>query len=137
MLDAEPAVQADLYENLGGIYQNMGDARQAEPLLEKGLERRKAAFGADSEEAAEAMADLSLLRCDEARFAEAETLARDAVAIDRRKRPVGRPALGIALSTLSAVLFHRARYDDAIKVLQKPSTSNPSLPLSKATSWRL
>ena len=35
-LDREPAVQADLYETLGGIYQKLGKFDQADTLLRGG-----------------------------------------------------------------------------------------------------
>jgi len=41
-LDAEPAVQAELYETLGGIYQKMGKLEQADSLMESALAKREA-----------------------------------------------------------------------------------------------
>jgi len=119
VLNSEPAVQGDLYSTLGGIYLSLGELDRADSLLQTGLERRKSAFGPESEEVAEALVDLSTLRVEQARFDAAERLAREAIAIDRRKLPAGRPALGIALSSLGEVLEHRARYDEAIKVLEE------------------
>ena len=41
-LDAEPAVQAELYETLGGIYQKLGKLEQADSLMESALAKREA-----------------------------------------------------------------------------------------------
>jgi eukaryotic-like serine/threonine-protein kinase len=117
LLKAEPAVEASLYETLGDIYESLGNLDRADALLETGLEKTQAVFGPDSQEAAAGLVELSTLRVDQAKFTEAERLAREAVAIDRRKLPTGRPELGIALSTLGEVLEHRGDYDEAIRVL--------------------
>jgi eukaryotic-like serine/threonine-protein kinase len=119
LLKMEPGVQAELYETLGGIYESLGDLDRADSLLQTGLEKRRSIFGQDSEEVADGLVELSTLRVDQAKFGEAERLAREAVAIDRRKLPAGRPALGIALSTLGEVLEHRGMYDEAIRVLEE------------------
>ena len=37
----EPAMQAELYQTLGGIYQNLGKLEQADNLLRTSLEQRK------------------------------------------------------------------------------------------------
>lgn len=131
-LKAEPAVQAELYETLGGIYESLGELDRADSLLQTGLARHRSVFGPDSEEVAEGLVALSTLRVDQAEFADAESLAREAVAIDRRKLPTGRPGLGIALSALGTVLEHRGRYDESIKVLQEAVGLQSTPPAEKA-----
>jgi hypothetical protein len=44
-LDAEPGVQAELYETLGGIYDKLGKYGQAESLLQSALAKNKSVFG--------------------------------------------------------------------------------------------
>src|ERR1700676_916402 len=47
-LNAEPEVQADLYETLGSIYQKLGKLDQANTLLNSSLEERKSLYGSDA-----------------------------------------------------------------------------------------
>lgn len=131
LLNSEPAVQAELYATLGGLYQSLGDLDRADSLLQKGFERRSAIFGPESKEAADSLVNLGLLRSDQARFAEAERMAREAIAIDRREA-ADRPTLGIALSALGAVLEHRARYDEAIEVLNEAVRLQSTPPAEQA-----
>ena len=55
VLDSDPKVQAELYENLGVIYQKLGKFQQADSLLRSALEQRKSLFGADSAQVAESL----------------------------------------------------------------------------------
>ena len=54
-LNHDPKVQAELYQNLGGIYQKLGKFEPADSLLRSALEQRKSLFGADSPEVAESL----------------------------------------------------------------------------------
>src|SRR5580704_18954430 len=75
-LNHDPKVQAELYQNLGSIYQKLGKFEPADSLLRSALEQRKSLFGADSPEAAESLTALGLLRSDQAHLEEAEQLTR-------------------------------------------------------------
>ncbi|HEX5437703.1 MAG TPA: serine/threonine-protein kinase, partial [Gemmatimonadaceae bacterium] len=86
-LDADPAVQADLYETLGSIYQNLGKLAPADSLLSMALAKRQRLYGKDSRAVAHTMMALGLLRADQARFKEAEQLVRDGLAMSRRHLP--------------------------------------------------
>ena len=84
-LDAEPAVQAELYETLGGIYQKLGKLEQADALMESALAKREALYGPDSTETAKGLLALGSLRDAEARYGDAERLIRQA--LDRDQTP--------------------------------------------------
>src|SRR5439155_329376 len=43
-LDGEPAVQAELYETLGSIYQKLGKLHRADSLLRAALDQRRSLF---------------------------------------------------------------------------------------------
>ena len=118
-LNAEPAVQAELYQTLGGIYQKLGKLDQADPLLRSSLERRKSIAGPDSHEVADSLVALGLLRLDQAQVAEAERLVREGLAINRRHLPPQDPAVAKAESALGRVLEDRGAYDEAIKTLDE------------------
>ena len=116
-LSAEPAVQAELYQTLGNIYQQLGKLDQADTLMRSALDQRTRLFGADSREAAESMVALGLLRTSQAKLDEAEQLARRGLAIDNRKLPPEHPAVAKATFALGKVLEGRGKYDQAIATL--------------------
>jgi eukaryotic-like serine/threonine-protein kinase len=64
-LSTEPAVQAELYQTLGSIYQKLGKIDRADSLLSLALERRRAIFGPDNVEVAQSPVALGLLRIDQ------------------------------------------------------------------------
>jgi len=118
-LDAEPAVQAELYETLGGIYQKLGKFDEADSLLQSALTTRQSIFGPDSAEAAQSILALALLRDEQAKYEEAERLVRQALAIDARKLPKTDPAVGKATLALGKVLEDRGHYDQSISQLEQ------------------
>jgi serine/threonine-protein kinase len=117
-LNAEPAVQADLYQTLGNIYQKLGKLDQADPLLRSSLERRKSIAGTDSHDVADSLVALGLLRLDQAQVAEAEHLVREGLAMNRRRLPLKDPSVAKAEFALGRVLEDRGAYDEAIKTLE-------------------
>ena len=116
-LNAEPAVQAELYETLGMLYENLGKFDQANSLLTSALSQRKLLFGPNSPEAAETLVALGLLRDDQAQLPEAEQLVREGLDIDKRRLPANHPAVAKATTALGKVLEDRGSYDAAIQIL--------------------
>ncbi len=118
-LDAEPAVQAELYETLGGIYQKLGKYDQANSLLQSALAERNSVFGQDSAETAKSLLALGSLRDDQAQYEEAERLIRKALEMDKRHLPRNDPAVAKAMLALGAVLEDRGKYDQSIAMLEQ------------------
>jgi len=118
-LNTEPKVQAELYQTLGSIYNQLGKLDQADQLLSLSLERRKALFGPDAPEVAESMVTLGLLRGDQAQYEDEEKLVRQGLDIDKRRLPPTHPALGKATYALGRALDQRGQYDQAIPVLEE------------------
>jgi serine/threonine-protein kinase len=118
-LSAEPVVQADLYQTLGSIFQKLGEFDRSDALLATALERRTAIHGADSAEVAEALVARGLLRADQARFDDAERLAREGLAMAKRHAAPGAPPVIDASVALGRVLADRRQYDEAIAVLEE------------------
>jgi len=112
-LESEPIAQADLYQTLGGISQKLGNFHQAEDLLTKALDRRRALFGETHAASATSLIDLGLLRIDQAQLDEAERLVRRGLDVARAS---GSGPLEIARATaaLGQVLEARGSYDAAI-----------------------
>jgi serine/threonine-protein kinase len=118
-LNHDPKVQAELYQNLGIIYQKLGKFEQADSLLRSALDQRKSLFGADSPEVAESLTALGLLRSDQAHLEEAEELVRQGLAMTKRHLPPNHPALAKATRAFGKVLAQRGSYDQAIDVLDE------------------
>jgi serine/threonine protein kinase len=118
-LDAEPAVQAELFETLGGIYQKLGKLEQADALMESALAKREALYGPDSTETAKGLLALGALRDAEARYGDAERLIRQALDRDRRHLPANDPAVAKAMLALGGVLEDRGTYDQSIAILEE------------------
>jgi eukaryotic-like serine/threonine-protein kinase len=117
-LDTEPAVQAELYQTLGSIYQNLGKLEQADKLITASLDQRKKLFGADSAEVAVTLMRLAQLRA-QAQLHEAEKLARQALEMSRRHLAPEHPQVAKATSVLGKILEDRGEYDKAIPVLEE------------------
>jgi eukaryotic-like serine/threonine-protein kinase len=116
-LSAEPAVQAELYETLGGIYQKLGKLDQANTLLQSALDAHKAHFGADSPEVAQTLVAIGQLRSDQAKLDEAEKFTQQGLEMARRHQPPTSPAVVKAMIAYGRVLAQRGSYDHAIQVL--------------------
>jgi tetratricopeptide (TPR) repeat protein/predicted Ser/Thr protein kinase len=117
-LDDDPAIQTELYQTLGGIYQQLGDLPRADSLLSMALEERRAAFGDAHPDVARSRVALGMLRADQAKLDEAEQLVRTALHDTRAALPANDPAIARASAALGVVLQHRGAYDESIAALQ-------------------
>jgi eukaryotic-like serine/threonine-protein kinase len=118
-LNSEPAVQAELYQTLGSIYQKLGKLDRADSLLSSALDRRISLFGKDSSETADSLVALGLLRIDQERLPEAERLVHEGLATAKRHVPAGDASLAKATTALGRVLEERGSYDQAVPVLEE------------------
>ncbi len=118
-LDAEPAVQAELYETLGGIYEQLGEYDRANSLLQSALAKSQAVFGPDSAETAKSLLALASLRDARAQYEEAERLVRQAIDIEDRKLPTNDPAKMKASLELGKIQEDRGAYDQSIATLER------------------
>jgi eukaryotic-like serine/threonine-protein kinase len=118
LLQAEPAVQAELYQTLGSLFQGLGELERADSLLHLSLERRLAVFGDGHPDLARGMTALALLRTEQGKLDEAEYLARDAVLTARRGGGAAQAHLATAMTALGKVLQQRGDYDQAVQVLE-------------------
>jgi len=116
-LGAEPAVEAELYVTLGGIYQQLGNFARADSLLTSSLEIRRRLFGPSHPDVASSLVALSALRGEQAKFEDAERLAREGLEMAKRTLPADRPEIAKATVALGNVLQARGQYDKAIPVL--------------------
>jgi eukaryotic-like serine/threonine-protein kinase len=117
-LTGEPRVQADMYDALGGIYQKLGNLPQAEKLLTASLDARRSLTGPESDDVAVSLVSLARLRVAQAKFDEAERLAREALVIRRGRGAGDTPALSDTSTALGEVLVEKGDYPAAIAVLE-------------------
>ena len=118
-LDREPAVQAELYATLGGIYEKLGTFDKADVLLKLALERRRAIFGGENREVAESLVALGSLRLDQARLDDAEKLVAEGLAMSRRILPSTDPARARAETAWGRLQELRGNYKQAIATLEQ------------------
>ena len=118
-LNSEPEAQAELYETLGTLYENLGKFDQADSLLNSALAKRESLFGHDSPQAAETLVDLGLLRDDQARLPEAEQFVREGLTIEKRHLAPNHPSIAKATTALGKVLEDRGSYNAAIRTLDE------------------
>ncbi|HET9984467.1 MAG TPA: serine/threonine-protein kinase [Longimicrobiales bacterium] len=117
VLDAEPGVQAELYETLGRIYQKLGNFPRADSLLQAALEQRRSILGPAAPDVGASLLALGLLRVDQARVPDAERLIRQGLETTRHSLPPEHPAMLRAVTALGRVLEERGAYDTAVAVL--------------------
>jgi serine/threonine protein kinase len=118
-LDTEPAVQAELFETLGGIYQKLGKYDQADSLLQSALHTRQSISGPDSVESAKSLLALGSLRDDQAQYGESERLIRQSLDINKRHLARNDPAVAKSMLALGTVLADRGAYDQSIAMLEQ------------------
>lgn len=118
-LAGEPAVQAELYETLGSIYQKLGKLDRADSLLRTALDQRRSLFGPDHAEVARSLVALGRLRIDQAEFKDAEQLIREGLVMSTRHLRPGHPAIASATVALGQALEESGQYDEGIKVLEQ------------------
>jgi eukaryotic-like serine/threonine-protein kinase len=117
-LTGEPRVQADMYDALGGIYQQLGNLPQAEKLLTDALAARRTLSGPASGDVAVSLVSLARLRVAQAKFDDAERLVREALAIRQARETGDTPARADASTALGEVLVEKGDYPAAIAVLE-------------------
>jgi serine/threonine-protein kinase len=118
-LDGDPAIQAELYQTLGSIYQRLGKYAEADSFLNKSLDRHRMVSGEGSVDTAAGLVTLGLLRADEAKLEESEKLVRDGLARLRAKLPPAHPQVANALVALGKVLRERGLYEQAVPPLEQ------------------
>jgi len=129
-LEAEPAVEAELLQTLGGIAQNLGRLDQAGALLARALELRRTAFGPDHPDVARSLVASAQLSSARGDYGEAEKQTREGLAILRRHLSRNDPEVARAVSALGRILENAGRYPDAIRELEEAvrlQTGRPGL----------
>jgi serine/threonine-protein kinase len=135
-LAAEPAIQSELYQTLGGIYQQLGNLDRADSLFGMVLAQRRARLGPDHPDVARTLVALSLLRADQSRFDEADSLARVGLAMSERYARADPVSFARATRALGIVLEGRGEHEQAIATLARAARldSASAMPAKEVTS---
>lgn len=131
-LTGEPAIQAELYQTLGGIYHKRGAFDRADTLLTAALAMRRAALGPRHPDVARGQVALGLLRADQSRLEEAERMVREALESIRVGPRAGGADEARAMRSLGQVLGMRGSFDQAIDVLRATARLDSSAGLPVA-----
>jgi serine/threonine protein kinase/tetratricopeptide (TPR) repeat protein len=118
-LKDSPMVEAGVLVTIGDTFAALGRYQEAEPVLRRAMELRKAHFPEGSLEIAQSMDRLADSLSLASKLKEAEELLRDALAIRRRALPEGDPSIGTAMNNLAQVLVMAGSYTDAEPLLRE------------------
>jgi tetratricopeptide (TPR) repeat protein len=83
-LRGQPALQATLLDTIGSVYLSLGEADDAQPLIEQGLSVRRALFGAENSDVAASLYSLNRVYEQKGQLQTAEKLAREALAMNQK-----------------------------------------------------
>ena len=146
-LDGQPEVQGELRLTLAQVYFELQLYRETENIARHTLERARASIGEENLVVADALLQrgraLSYLRA----FDEAETVTREAIAMQRKLRGVDSAKEATSLCVLSDTLRHQAdiRGDRAIQLAEAERAARAGLAIrrkrlgnnSDETAWAL
>ncbi len=136
-LDREPQVQTELYQTLGGIYQQLGKLDRADSLLQLALARRQAQPRPDEADIGRSLVALGQLRIDQAQLDTALQLINSGLARATRALPADHPTVIEAKVALGRVLEERGDYPGAIAVMEEVVRLDAKDPASRDAGLHL
>jgi non-specific serine/threonine protein kinase/serine/threonine-protein kinase len=112
-LGGEPELQARMLYVIGDAYVSLALFDEAEPLLERALDIRRAELGEDHPDTLSSAWRLGVVQKERGRFREAERIQRDVLA--RRRRVLGEDHADTirSMSAVGIALHRQGRYDEA------------------------
>lgn len=125
-LNADPAIQADLYQTLGNVYDNLGKLDRAEEFYRVALEKRKQLPMPDNSRLSENLILFGLFRVSQGKLDEAEKLVREGLQLAEATLPAGHPQIAASTSALGRVLMDRGDYDKAVHILEEAVRLQPA-----------
>src|SRR5262245_40862440 len=117
----QPAVEADLRNRIGTLYQEIGNYPQAGEMHRAALAIRRRLFGSESLQVAASLNDLGVDLMAEYRASEAEAVVTEALAIRRRLLGDENAATAISLNDLGAI------YRDQGKLIEGEALAREAL----------
>lgn len=130
----QPRVEAALRSMLGQVYQSISMWAESEKQWRIALDLERSAAGADTAEAAYALAGLGHIQLDTGKFDEAEKSLTHALCIQGEQLPADDPQLADTISWLGLLADARAdlktaesRHREALEIYQKHPENVPSI----------
>jgi eukaryotic-like serine/threonine-protein kinase len=115
----EPLLAATARQAIGTTLLGLGRLDEAERILQKALEARKATLGPASPEVAESLQELATLDQTRGHYDEAVKRQREALAIHEKASGPESAPVSVALNKLSNILFAKGEYDEAEKTARR------------------
>jgi serine/threonine-protein kinase len=111
-LDADPGLQAELYDVVGQIQTKRGAYADAQTLHERALELRERLYGGDHPLVAESLSGLGEALLWQSDYQSADTVFTRALEIERRRRPLEAAKLARAATNQASVAGRLGRYEE-------------------------
>jgi len=121
-LEGEPEVKASLLEAIGQVYNNLGHVEEAASTFEQAVKLRRPGRREDPLAYAASLSGLALVRVAQARFAQAEKLQREALAVTVAKTGEEDPRAISCLDGLHLILSQAGRYREAEPMAERVVT---------------
>ncbi|HUG97622.1 MAG TPA: tetratricopeptide repeat protein [Gammaproteobacteria bacterium] len=118
-LEAQPEIQARLFETMGKVYTSLGALEEAEPLLRQSLDKRRALPANPEADLASSLNNLGYVLALRAKFDEAERAYDEALEIRRRVYGAEHPAVAESLTGLAYLKGLRGDFATAGTLLRE------------------
>jgi non-specific serine/threonine protein kinase/serine/threonine-protein kinase len=118
-LAEQPALQGRMMDVMGGVYTSLGLYRDAEPLIQQGLDVRQNALGNDHPDVAESLHRLAWLYRSLRRYDEALPLAEESVRIREAALGPQDPDYAMSLQLLGMVQRDQGDFDAGQRNLER------------------
>jgi serine/threonine protein kinase/tetratricopeptide (TPR) repeat protein len=117
-MSSQPAIEAELRDLIGRLYDQIGNSRKAEEMERAALAIRQRTFGPESLETAASLNDLGLVLMTQHKLPDAEKAHTQALAIRRRLLGEENPDTATSLNDLAAVYRDQGKLTQAEAMAQ-------------------
>jgi non-specific serine/threonine protein kinase/serine/threonine-protein kinase len=118
-LSKDPALQAQMMQTMGEVYDNLGLYVQAQSLLTRAVDIRRRVLGPENPDTLTSMSSLGLDLTRQGRFDEAEKSLRGTLDIQRRVLGREHPDTLTSMTNLAYALDKKGRYAEAEKLYRE------------------
>jgi serine/threonine protein kinase/Tfp pilus assembly protein PilF len=118
-LQGQPIVQGKLMNTMGIVYRSLGLFDSAQVLLEKALDIRTKALGADHPDVAITLSDLGYVLWRKGDFAKAKVLQEQALAVREKRLGPDTKEVADSLHDLGTLNYTQGNYAEARRLLER------------------
>ena len=127
----EPEVELELRNTIGEIYRQLGQAKNAEAVLNAAPDIARKLWGNESLEVADSLQNLALALGDQGKQAEAETVLREVLTLRRKLLGNEHPAVATAIHDLANALYCEGKKDEGEAMQRHALAMRRKLPASE------